>query len=321
MSPRTSAAHRTPPPAGALERSPEAFGPGKVILLGEHAVVYGHPALAVPLTLGVTARAVPSDRCALTGLDELTEAQRRMLDAAFEKVAEATGRPPLRITISSTLPVSMGLGSSAALAVAVSRLLLAAGGSRPAPAKVLALALRMEETFHGTPSGVDHTVSAHGAPLLYRRASQGRRPHVRQVRIGARATLVLALAGPRRGTQQTVAGLRQRAKRWPRRYGRLFEEMGRLAVEGTRALESGDLEALGDAMNVNHGLLSAVGVSSPALELAVDALRRAGALGAKLTGAGGDGGAVVALFREPPPTATLEQAGLAVLTSELEPTA
>jgi len=321
VSPRTSAAHRTPPPAGLPERSPEAFGPGKVILLGEHAVVYGHPALAVPLTLGVTARAVPSDRCALTGLDELTEAQRRMLDAAFERVAEATGRPPLRITLSSTLPVSMGLGSSAALAVAVSRLLLAAGGTRPSPAKVLALALQMEETFHGTPSGVDHTVSAHGAPLLYRRPAPGRPPRVRQVRIGARATLVLALAGPRRGTQQTVAALRQRAKRWPRRYGRLFEEMGRLAMEGTRALESGDLETLGDAMNVNHGLLSAAGVSSPTLELAVDALRRAGALGAKLTGAGGDGGAVVALFPRPPPTTVLEQAGLTVLTSELEPTA
>jgi len=96
--------------------------------------------------------------------------------------------------------------------------------------------------------------------------------------------------------------------------------MGRLAVEGTEALEAGDLESLGDAMNVNHGLLAAAGVSSPALDIAVDTLRRAGALGAKLTGAGGDGGAVVALFRKAPATGTLEQAGLAVLTSELEPT-
>jgi len=217
----------------------------------------------------------------------------------------------------------MGLGSSAALAVAVSRLLLGASGKRPTPAKVLALALRMEEAFHGTPSGVDHTVSAHGAPLLYRRpvsAEPGRPGRVRKVRIGARATLVLALVGPRRGTQETVAALRRRAARWPVRYGRLFTEMGRLAVEGTAALEAGDLESLGDAMNVNHGLLAAAGVSSPALDTAVDTLRRAGALGAKLTGAGGDGGAVVALFRKAPTAGLLEQAGLAVLTSELEPT-
>jgi mevalonate kinase len=322
VSPRPSLAHRAAPPARPPFRSaaPEAFGPGKVILLGEHAVVYGHPALAVPLTLGVTARGTPAERCRLTGLPELSLPQRRMLDAAFEAVAEATGRPRLQVSLSSTLPVSMGLGSSAALAVAVSRLLLGAGGGRPRPARVLALALRMEETFHGTPSGVDHTVSAHGAPLLYRRPVPGRPGRVRRIRIGARATLVLGLVGPRRGTQETVAALRRRAARWPERYGRLFKEMGRLAVEGMTALEAGDLEGLGDAMNVNHGLLAAAGVSSPGLDTAVDALRRAGALGAKLTGAGGDGGAVVALFRRPPPTRALEQSGLTVLTSELEPT-
>jgi mevalonate kinase len=301
-------------------QAPGEFGPGKVILLGEHAVVYGHPALAVPLTLGVTARAMPAARCELAGLPELSPAQRRMLETAFEAVAAATGRPSVRVTVDSTLPVSMGLGSSAALAVAVSRCLLGATGVRPSPARVLALALRMEETFHGTPSGVDHTVSAHGAPLLYRRPAPGRPGRVRRIRIGAPATLVLALVGPRRGTQETVAALRRRAARWPGRYGRLFTEMGRLAVEGTRALEAGDLEELGDAMNVNHGLLAAAGVSSPALDTAVDALRRAGALGAKLTGAGGDGGAVVALFRKAPPSAPLEQAGLTVLTSVLEPT-
>ena len=325
MSGRSSAARHPATPAGALHRgsAPEAFGPGKVILLGEHAVVYGHPALAVPLSLGVTARGSPAEQCELGGLPELTAAQRRMLDAAFDAVASATGRPAVRIALSSSLPVSMGLGSSAALAVAVSRLLLDASGTEATPARVLALALRMEEAFHGTPSGVDHTVSAHAAPLLYRRADPARpggRGRVRRVRIGARATLVLALVGPRRGTQETVAALRRRAARWPDRYGRLFKEMGRLALEGTAALEAGDLESLGDAMNVNHGLLAAAGVSSPALDTAVDALRRAGALGAKLTGAGGDGGAVVALFRKAPPPGTLEQAGLAVLTSELEPT-
>ena len=322
MSARSSAARRAATPAGALHPGPvpEAFGPGTVILLGEHAVVYGHPALAVPLSLGVTARGTPAERCELGGLPDLTAPQRRMLDAAFDAVAAATGRPPVSITLSSSLPVSMGLGSSAALAVAVSRLLLDASGERPTPAKVLALALQMEEAFHGTPSGVDHTVSAHGAPLLYRRPAPGGPGRVRKVRIGARATLVLALVGPRRGTQETVAALRRRAARWPVRYGRLFTEMGRLAVEGTAALEAGDLESLGDAMNVNHGLLAAAGVSSAALDTAVDTLRRAGALGAKLTGAGGDGGAVVALFRKPPAAGLLEQAGLAVLTSELEPT-
>src|SRR5262249_45677920 len=322
VSPRPSAARGAAAPVRAPRRdsASAAFGPGKVILLGEHAVVYGHPALAVPLSLGVTARGTAAERCELGGLPELTAPQRRMLDAAFEAVAAATGRPPLRISVSSTLPVSMGLGSSAALAVAVSRLLLAASGGKTTPAKVLALALRMEEAFHGTPSGGDHTVSAHGAPLLYRRATRGRPGRVRQVRIGARAALVLALVGPRRGTQETVAALRRRAARWPTRYGRLFREMGRLAVEGTEALEAGDLESLGDAMNVNHGLLAAAGVSSPAPDTAVDALRPAGALRAKLTGAGGDGGAAVAPVRKLPRARRPERSGLAGPTPELAAT-
>ena len=302
-----------------MSRAPgEAFGPGKVILLGEHAVVYGEPALAVPLSLGVTARGVPAPRSILVPPPRLSLHHRRMLHEAFARAADATGRPGVRVSVESTLPVSMGLGSSAALAVAVSRVLLQAAGQRATPARVVEVALRMEQAFHGTPSGVDDTCSAWGAPILFRRATKGRGGRVRRVRPAGEAVLVLGLVGPRRGTQQTVAALRERASRWPTRYARLFREVGQVVLEGTRALEAGDLEELGDAMNVNHGLLAAMGVSSPPLDAAADALRRAGALGAKLTGAGGDGGAVVALFGAPPRDRTaLERAGMRLLLSRL----
>lgn len=296
----------------------EAFGPGKVILLGEHAVVYGEPALAVPLSLGVTARGAPAGRSILVPPARLSLHHRRMLHAAFDRAAEAAGRPGVRVSVESTLPISMGLGSSAALAVAVSRVLLQAAGRRTTPAAVVEVALQMEQAFHGTPSGVDHTCSAWGAPILFRRATRGQRARVRRVRPRGEAVLVLGLVGPRRGTQQTVAALRERASRWPTRYARLFREVGQGVLEGTAALEAGDLEALGDAMNVNHGLLAAMGVSSPVLDSAVDALRRAGALGAKLTGAGGDGGAVVALFAAPPRDRKgLERTGMRLLLSRL----
>ena len=283
-------------------------------------MVYGHPALAVPLSLGVTARATPSGRCELSGLPELTAAQRKMLDVAFDAVASATGRPPVRIAVSSTLPVSMGLGSSAALAVAVSRLLLGATGARTSPANVLALALRMEEAFHGTPSGVDHTVSAHGAPILYRRPAPGRPGRVRQVRIGVRATLVLALVGPRRGTQETVAALRRRAARWPARYGRLFKEIGRLAGGGDRG--AGGRRPRGPRRRDER--------RPRAPRRGGSQLARAGHRGGRApTGGGaggeahrrrGDGGAVVALFRRAPPAGALEREAFRVLTSGLEPT-
>jgi len=283
-----------PPPAGV----DTAFGPGKVILLGEHAVVYGSTALAVPLGVGVTAHGSPAEACSFRlpgGLERRTRAQ---LLAAFSAAADAAGRPPVRISVESSLPMSMGLGSSAAVAVAVSGVLLrSATGRAPSARRLLSLAGRMEVVFHGTPSGVDHACSALAAPIAFRRRGSGP-PRIRRLALRRPLELLVALAGARRPTRATVAGLRERQARWPVRYGRLFREVGKVAEEGVRAAEAGDLESLGDAMNVNHGLLAALGVSSPALEAMVARLRAAGALGAKLTGAGGDGGAVVGLFRD-----------------------
>ncbi|NVJ23516.1 MULTISPECIES: mevalonate kinase [Myxococcus] len=276
------------------------FGAGKVILLGEHSVVYGHPALAGPLSQGVKARGVPSKKCQLSLPSTLSRGQRALLTVAFARAAKLVGEPLVKVTLDPELPLSAGLGSSAALSVACARLLLLAAGKEPTPREAARVAWEMEQEFHGTPSGVDHTTSAEERLLLYRRtpnaATVGRGRTVDSPRP---LKVVVALAGERSPTKKTVGALRERQARWPERYRRLFTEMGRLASEGAKAVEAGDLEALGDAMNVNQGLLAALGLSSPPLEEMVYRLRGLGALGAKLTGAGGDGGAVVGLFLEP----------------------
>ncbi|MGO9829112.1 MAG: mevalonate kinase [Myxococcaceae bacterium] len=277
----------------------KAFGPGKVILLGEHAVVYGTTALAVPLAFGVRAEAVRAARCSLRLPQGLLGARRQQLEEAFSLAADACGRPPVQLSLHSTLPMSMGLGSSAAVSVAVARVLLLAGTGRPPSlARLQAVAHGMEVLFHGTPSGVDDACSALGVPIRFRRRGASRAPLVRPLRLRRSFELLVALAGERRPTLDTVAGLRRRQALWPRRYRRLFAEVGRVAEEGARSAEAGDLKALGDAMNVNQGLLVALGVSSPALDGMAAFLRESGALGAKLSGAGGDGGAVVGLFEK-----------------------
>ncbi|MBL8920631.1 MAG: mevalonate kinase [Myxococcaceae bacterium] len=290
-----------------------SFGPGKVILLGEHGVVYGQPALAAPISRGVRAWAVPSKRCSLELPAGLKAEHARSLERAFGRAAKATGHPKVLVTLESDLPLSLGLGSSGALAVAVSRILLEAKTARPAkPAELERVAFELEKEFHGTPSGVDHTTSARGEMILFQKGA------VKVVRSPKPVRVLVAIVGERPPTKKTVLALRERQTRWPTRYRRLFTEIGTVAKEGAAAVSRGDLECLGDLMNVNQGLLNAVGLSSEGLEAMVNRLRREGALGAKLTGAGGDGGAVLGLFREPEPlVARLSREGITCFVSQL----
>lgn len=295
-----------------------AFGPGKVILLGEHGVVYGRPALAGALSWGVSARAVPSRRCRLLVPGAVRGAGRKLLLSAFARAAAITGQPPVAVSVESDLPPSMGLGSSAALAVACAKVLLEAAGRKPMPRAVAEIAEVMEKEFHGTPSGVDHTTSAQARLIHFRRRPGARSPTVRAVHSPRPLKILVALVGQRSPTRRTVQRLRERRERWRGRYDRLFDEIGRLADEGARAVEAGDLEALGDLMNVNHGLLSSLQLSSGGLDEMVYRLRGLGALGAKLTGAGGDGGAVIGLFWEPEPVmARLSREGIRCFTSQV----
>lgn len=269
------------------------FGPGKVILLGEHGVVYGEPALAAPLRVGVQAVARAAERCSVVCPRDLSPVHRRALEEAFARAALLTGAPKVQVSLKSDLPVSMGLGSSAALSVAVARALIAAAPPRPGrKASELEVALAMEKVFHGTPSGVDHATSACGNPVLFK---QGKvKPLVAKRPID----VVVVLLGDRPSTKDTVRGLRERQARWPDRYRRLFREIGHVAREGAEAVTSGELESLGDLMNLNQGLLCALQLSSDRIDAMTRELRAMGALGAKLTGAGGDGGAVIGLFED-----------------------
>ena len=271
---------------------------GKVILLGEHAVVYGRPALAAGLGLGLEVEVTASDGALRLESDLAALAEDPRPAALAVEAARALGLEPagLTVRIRSELPAGAGLGSSAALAIGVLRALAAAAGRRLEPDEELALGRRLEAIFHGHPSGIDPAAAAEtGSGCI--RFVRGEPPTVTALPTARPLPLVIAL-GPPRSTGAAVGGLRARWETDRARYERLFDQVAAVVEAGARAAEAGDLAALGRAFDENQALLEALGVSAPEVEALAAAARGAGALGAKLTG-GGAGGAVIALAAEP----------------------
>ncbi|MFN8543901.1 MAG: mevalonate kinase [Candidatus Binatia bacterium] len=289
---------------------------GKLILLGEHGVVYGRPALAAGLARGTTVTVrrgagpvVVSDRAEVAADPRPV---RVLVDAAplFGLAAR-----DLLVEVRSELPPGVGFGSSAAFTVALLRALAALAGRGLSLADELALGRRLEAAFHGTPSGIDPAAAALGSCFAFER---GEPPVVRPVRPGAALPLVVAWDGRPRSTGQAVGALRARWEADRARYERLFDAVAIVVGQGTRAVESGDLAALGVAFDANQALLAELGVSSPEVERLVAVARDAGAFGAKLTG-GGAGGAVIALVRDAHAVAgALARAGAHTLVATIE---
>ncbi len=263
--------------------------PGKVILLGEHAVVYGRVAIAAAIDRHVTVTLRSA-----SGPARFEPEDDSRLAAALARAIELVDGPERDFVagVSSTLPRAMGLGSSAALSVALIRALAAQAGRPLAVAEVSALAFEIETIFHGTPSGIDNSAAAYGGLISFRRDDAG--AHVRALAAPRSLPLVIALGREPRSTSTTVGALRRRRLEDPQRHEQFFDEIGWLVADAEAAVAAGDLTELGLAMNANHGLLHALGVSTDELENMVTLARRGGALGAKLTGGGG-GGAVICL--------------------------
>lgn len=282
-----------------------ASAPGKVILSGEHAVVYGWPAIAVPVA-EVQARAhvdvAPAGQGTIVLAPDLD--RRVTVDQAGDQDALAQivrltlqriGReanPDITLTVTSTIPIGRGMGSGAAVSTAIVRA-LAEHYEEWMPSRVVSdLVYQAEKLYHGTPSGIDNTVIAFEKPIFFVK-DEGWEVFW----VGRPFVLAVADAGVASATWQVVGDVRRRRDAHPERYASLFERIGRISQRVRLAIEEGNLEALGRLMDENHALLQQIGVSSPELDRLVAAARQGGALGAKLSGAGW-GGNVIALVTE-----------------------
>jgi mevalonate kinase len=324
-----------------------ASAPAKLILCGEHAVVYGRPAIALPLG---DIRAQASVGPAEAGAGPLIVAPdlgapwlaREQPDHPLSELAlltlERLGRSgdDVRISLSSAIPIASGMGSGAAIGTAMVRALAAHAGAELGPATVAELVYASERRFHGTPSGIDNTVVAYERAIWFVRASgqqattdNGRRttddraaapglaseeaqqpasqppttyrqppaasaPTIEPIAVGAPLTLVIGDTGVRSATRLPVGAVREAWQADTPRYEALFDAIGALVLAAREALAAGDALKLGGLLDANQAILEQLGVSSPELGRLVAAARGAGALGAKLSGAGW-GGVMLAL--------------------------
>ncbi len=284
----------------------EATAPGKVILFGEHAVVYGRPAIAVPLTQ-VRARAVVEPNSAEAvrliapdlALDILLSdaPDDDPLAATVRQVAQAarlSELPGLILTVTSQIPIASGLGSGAAISAAIVRALAAYLGlaELSSDERVSALTYEVEKIHHGTPSGIDNTVVSFERPVYFVR----RQPQnlVAAFLVASPLRLLVADTGVGSATKSVVGDVRRRWLAEPARFEAMFDRCGGIAKAARAAIEQGDVLKVGELMSANHAVLQEMTVSSPELDRLVGAAVDAGALGAKMSGAG-RGGNMVAL--------------------------
>jgi mevalonate kinase len=284
-----------------------AFAYGKVILVGEHAVVYGTPAIAVGVGIAATASARVAAQPALTIGDRRYELGKGEPEAgappearAFSALLEALTRgegevAEVEAEVQLHQPAGVGLGASAAIGVALARAVSDALG-RPsetlAPSEILVAAQAWENVFHGKASGIDAATAYHGGCLWFRPSVPAE-----PLRAAQPLRLAVAVAGPAASTRQMVESVAAFRAANARRADFLIHSIHALVQEARVALLLGRARELGALLDRNHDLLGELGVSTPALDAACQAARDAGALGAKLTGGGG-GGCVLALTDE-----------------------
>jgi hydroxymethylglutaryl-CoA reductase len=279
-----------------------AHAHGKIILFGEHSVVYGRRAIAASLPIPIETRVEMGDGGAPRLYIPAWELDHRLndlpplsqtLDEAVALLLKRVGLEGKSMTIEVTphLTSGAGLGSSAAICVSILRALSEAFDLKLDDAQVCAHAFEAEKIFHGNPSGLDNTISTYGGMLSFRK---GEPPVIEQIATRHAIPLVVALSGHVGDTKKTVSAVRANWQRNPETMEFLFDAVDAIAERAIAAIRTNDLDTLGLLMSHNHGILKTLGVSTRELDLLTDIAQRSGAYGAKLTGGGG-GGAVIAV--------------------------
>ena len=272
-----------------------ASAPGMIVLFGEHAVVYGEMALATAINKRVNVTATELDTRSIVVesknlgrtfegplYGETNEPVIRAVQGALERTGKSRG---IGISIDSSIPVGVGMGSSASVSVATAAAVLQLLQDDFDLIDVCTIAYEAEKVVHGNPSGIVNTIATFGGTISFKQGTiEGIDSKV--------LSFVVGNTGIPRNTSTMVEKVKKHIED-PVMAHSLFN-IGAIAWKAKEALASRNLNEIGQLMNKNHEFLRNLGVSSPELEVLVEAAKDAGAYGAKLAGAGG-GGIMIAL--------------------------
>ena len=275
---------------------------GKIILFGEHAVVYGSHAIAAPIPMAMQARVIQpaSKGIHLSIPDWNVDEQIIQKNPSKHQVFDSLNmilekldiqNADMKIEVYPNVPKAMGLGGSASLAVATIRALNMFFDKNLSDEQINEIAFKSESIFHGTASGIDNTLATYGKFMLFKK---GTPPFMQNLKVEKPIRLVIGLTGIEGLTVKTVGKVRELWQSNKSRYEHIFNEIDAIVMQAVKTIENYDLNELGNLMDINQGLLNALQVSGPEIEQLVHIVRANGALGAKLTGGGG-GGAIIAL--------------------------
>lgn len=282
----------------------EATAPHKVILTGEHAVVYGMPSVATSINLRTRVEVRRSEKTTVIHAPPLSnrwvlskpppkefEFMRQILQVIQDRYLAGT-MPNLDIRIYSDVEPGCGLGTSASTAVALTGGLSKALELNLDKQTINSIAYEGEKITHGTPSGIDNTITTYGGILSY---SPERSEQLKLMEEPPEFSLLLLDSKKDRSTKKAVAKVRNLYNRRRKLVEEIFKEIQEISETLWAEFQTtSDWERVGRLLNKSHALLQQIGVSNPLLDELVEIARTSGALGAKLTGAG-LGGYVIAL--------------------------
>jgi mevalonate kinase len=291
-----------------------ASAPGKAILFGEHAVVFGKPAIAFAVDKRATISIKKGNNINNTNnatfespilnlkaeldLDEgnikLSKGNSGIVKYVLEAVLKRHDGSPIDIILDMEMPIGAGLGSSAAVTVATLAALDNYHERDISVSKIAKMAHEIEIKVQGSASPLDTTISAFGGIIYLSENSE-----VIPLKSDLEDSIVIGYTSSRGNTGEMVAGVKKRRDSNPEIMDPVIDSMGKITKEAKSLLNlehlsNENMESLGELMNINHGLLDAIGVNTLELSNMVYIARKSGAIGSKITGAGG-GGSIIAL--------------------------